>query len=233
MIPAFNEEESIADVIHSIPRTIDGVDDVEVIVIDDGSIDNTKQAAYDAGVDYVVSHKGNEGLASAFRTGITEALARGASIIVNTDADNQYDQKQIPELIKPILDNQADIVLGSRFKGTIEEMPVEKKLGNLLATAVTRILSGFGTSDAQSGFRAYSRDAAKSLKITSRRTYVQETIIRPARMNFRILEIPIRFGKRNGESRLIQSIWGYAMEVLPEMVRCYLDTFREANGHAN
>ena len=225
MIPAFNEAATIAEVIEGIPRSIPGTSGIEVMVFDDGSDDETRNIAKNAGADLVVSHRTNRGLAAAFRTGLRVALAREAAIIVNTDADCQYDQSQIPSLVKPIVEDRADVVLGSRFKGFIEEMPIRKKIGNLLATFVTRLLSGFNTSDAQSGFRAYSREAAESLRIISTTTYVQETIIRPARMGYRIVEIPITFYKRNGESRLVKSIWGYAFKVLPDLIRCYIDTF--------
>ena len=229
MIPAYNEENTIAHVIREIPRHISGIDVIEIIVIDDGSTDLTKSNALAAGANLVISHKTNRGLASAFRTGLRKALQRDADIIVNTDADFQYDQRQIPDLIQPILKNKADLVLGSRFKGHIEDMPIKKKLGNYLATFVTRILSGYPISDAQSGFRAFNRKLALSLRIISKKTYVQETIIRTARSNYKIIEIPIIFRKRAGKSRLVKSIWGYAIKVFPDLIRCYIDTIRVAN----
>ena len=226
MIPAYNEEKTVGRVIDEIPRGIEGVDVIEVLVIDDGSVDNTRQVAEIAGANLVVSHSTNRGLAASFRTGLKVALRMNADIIVNTDADLQYDQTQIRELVRPILANEVDMVLGSRFKGYIEDMPTRKKLGNMLATFATRVLSGFNTSDAQSGFRAFSRELASSLKITSTKTYVQETIIRAARCGYRITEVPITFRKRHGPSRLIKSIWGYAFKVLPELISCYIDTLR-------
>ena len=229
MIPSFNEEQSIGRVISEIPRTIDGISTVEVLVIDDGCTDNTRQKALEFGADRVVSHKSNLGLASAFRTGLDSALEMGADIIVNTDADHQYDQLQIPNLVRPVINRQADLVLGSRFKGYIEEMPVGNRIGNLLATLVTRIFSGYPTSDAQTGFRAFSKELARFLTITSRKTYVQETIIRSARGGFTIVEVPTTFRKRRGESRLISSIWGYAFHVLPDLARCYIHILRTSN----
>jgi glycosyltransferase involved in cell wall biosynthesis len=226
MIPAYNEEKTIGTVIREIPRSIDGFETIDVIVTNDGSVDRTKEVALEAGAALVVSHRRNRGLAATFRTGLKFAIKRGADVIVNTDADLQYDQRQIPDLVSPIVLGNADMVLGSRFKGRIEYMPQRKKMGNMLATCVTRILSGFNVSDAQSGFRAFSREVAEFLRVTSTKTYVQETIIRPARKGFRIVEIPITFRKREGESRLIKSIWGYAFHVLPELVSCYIDTFR-------
>ncbi|MFW9789087.1 MAG: glycosyltransferase family 2 protein [Candidatus Thorarchaeota archaeon] len=229
MIPAFNEEQSIGRVISEIPRNISGISEVEVLVIDDGCVDNTRQVALDAGANRIESHTKNLGLASAFRTGIKTALEMNADIIVNTDADRQYDQLQIPALVQPIVNSEADLVLGSRFKGRIEEMPLGNRIGNLLATFVTRILSGYPTSDAQSGFRAFSRNLAQFLVVTSRKTYVQETIIRSARGGFTLVEMPITFRKRPGESRLISSIWGYAFNVLPDLVRCYIHILRTSN----
>lgn len=226
MIPAYNEEKTVGRVIDEIPRGIEGVDVIEILVINDGSVDNTRHVAEIAGANLVVSHCTNRGLAASFRTGLKVALRMNADIIVNTDADLQYDQTQIRELVHPILSNEADMVLGSRFKGYIEEMPTRKKLGNMFATSVTRVFSGFNTSDAQSGFRAFTRELASSLKITSTKTYVQETIIRAARCGYRITEIPITFRKRQGPSRLIKSIWGYAFIVLPELISCYIDTLR-------
>jgi glycosyltransferase involved in cell wall biosynthesis len=221
MIPAFNEQSTIGKVIQEIPESIESIDEIQVLVIDDGSDDGTKDAAYAAGADLVVSHEQNLGLAAAFRTGMRTALKMNADIIVNTDADFQYVQSQIPQLIEPILNNEADVVLGSRFKGYIEEMPLNKKIGNLVATLVTRILSGYSTSDAQTGFRAFDKEAASYLRISSTKTYVQETIIRLAHAGFRIKEIPAIFRKRDGKSRLIKNIWRYALEVLPDLLRTY------------
>ena len=135
MIPAFNEETSIDHVIRSIPRDV--VNDVNVIVIDDGSKDNTIKEARRAGADRVISFKKNRGLGRAFKRGLEEALEMNANIIVNIDADGQYDPREIPELIRPIIEEKADIVLGSRFNGWIEHMPRRKRMGNILATKVT------------------------------------------------------------------------------------------------
>jgi glycosyltransferase involved in cell wall biosynthesis len=222
MIPALNEEQTIEKVIHGIPRTIAGISSIRVVVIDDGSTDGTKEVSQNAGAT-VISHSENRGLATAFRTGLTTALKMGADIIVNTDADNQYNQEQIRQLVQPIVSDKADLVLGSRFKGWIEAMPLQKKIGNQLATFFTKLLSGYNVSDAQSGFRAFSRKLASSLRITSNKTYVQETIIRTARYGFRIMEIPIDFRKRDGQSRLIKSIWKYAINVFPDLIRCTID----------
>ena len=224
-IPAFNEEETLGMVIKEIPQSVVGFDSLEILVIDDGSTDKTTEIALKSGATRVISHTSNKGLATAFRTGLKTALNMDADVIVNIDADGQYDAMQISNLVKPILTNKADMVLGSRFAGYIEEMPYQKRIGNILATYLTRVLSGYSTTDAQTGFRALKKDLAGFLKITSKKTYVQETIIRAAKAGYRIVEVPITFRKRVGESRLIKNIWGYAFKVFPDLIRCLVDIY--------
>ena len=224
MIPSYNEEETIASVIREIPRSIPGVDTVEVLVINDGSTDRTVEEARRAGADTIISFKKNKGLAPGFRAGLETALSMGADIIVNTDADGQYDGTEIPKLIRPILDNKADFVLGSRTKGTIEEMPLQKTIGNRMATWVTRNVSGLPVSDGQSGFRAFTRDAAMRLNVMSDYTYVQETLIQAANLGLVYTEVPILFRKRTGgSSRLISNIFRYAQRAGLTIVRTYRD----------
>lgn len=223
MIPAYNEEKTIGKVIKEVPRKIEGIDEVEVLVINDGSTDNTVKVAKEAGADKIVGFKENKGLAPAFRTGLETALGMGADIIVNTDADFQYDQKQIPDLIKPILDGEADMVLGSRFKGWIEHMPSKKKIGNKIATWVTRAASGYPVSDAQTGFRALTKETALRLNVVSNYTYVQETILQAINNGLIIKEIPVNFRRREGESRLISNVFGYAKRGAPIILRTYRD----------
>ncbi|MEA3254639.1 MAG: glycosyltransferase family 2 protein [Candidatus Altiarchaeota archaeon] len=220
-IPAFNEEKSIASVIKEIPRDI--ADEVKVVVIDDGSVDKTMEVAKEAGADEVISFKHNRGLGSAFRTALETALEMDADILVNVDADNQYDPKEIPQLIKPIIDEEVDMVLGSRFKGAIEGMSLQKRIGNILATKATSFASGFHISDAQTGFRAYSRNAILRLNMTSDYTYVQETIIQAAKKGLKITEIPCTFRRREyGDSRLISSMFSYAKNAIAIILRTYL-----------
>jgi len=222
-IPAYNEENTINKVIREIPRQIDGIDSVEVLVINDGSTDNTVKVAKDAGADHIINQKENQGLAFAFRTGLEEALKQGADIIVNTDADFQYNQQQIPDLIKPVLEGKADIVLGSRFSGHIEHMALQKRLGNIVATRVTRMASGYPVTDAQTGFRAFSRDAALRMNILSDYTYVQETIMQAVDHNLTMVEIPIEFRKREGSSRLMSGVFNYAKRATSTILRTYRD----------
>ncbi len=209
MIPAYNEESTIQRVIESIPRSIRGIDVVIPIVIDDGSRDRTAIKAAEAGA-VVISNSTNQGLAYSFRKGIETALRLGADIIVNTDADNQYDQSQIPLLIEPILHKRADMVLGSRFLGHIEQMSVGKYWGNRLATFAVNMVSGLHVSDGQTGFRAFTREAALRLNVLSNFTYTQETILEAADKNLAIEEVPITFRKRADSNRLFGSVWHYA-----------------------
>jgi glycosyltransferase involved in cell wall biosynthesis len=229
MIPCCNEEKTIVSVIKEIPR--DCCDEVEVLVINDGSTDNTVQEAEKGGADKILSFKKNKGLAPAFRAGLQTALEMGADIIVNTDGDGQYNGKEIPKLIEPILDGRADFVLGSRTKGHIEYMPLQKKIGNRIATFITRKVTGYPVSDAQSGFRAFTRDCAMRLNVMADYTYVQETLIQATYYGLVIEEVPIEFRRRNaGPSRLISSIWRYAKKAGVTIARGYrdfhpLDTF--------
>lgn len=223
MIPAFNEEKTIGSVIKEIPREVEGFDEVEILVIDDGSTDRTVEVAREAGADYVVSHKKNLGLANAFKTGLETALKLGADVIVNIDADGQYNAKEIPKLVKPILEGEADIVIGDRQIDRLDHMPRAKKIGNKIATWVTRRLSGLPVKDAQSGFRAFSREAAMRMNLLGDYTYVQETIIQAANKNLRIEWVPVEFRKREGESRLIPSIWSYAKKAGLTIIRTYRD----------
>jgi len=178
IIPAFNEEQNIADVVRSIPRQIPDLDRVAVLVYDDGSTDRTSDMARQAGADYVLRHSQNRGLAVTFRDALDAALHLGADIIVNTDGDNHYDQTRIPELAAPIITGQADIVVGSRDLAGLKEMDAIRKWGNRIANWIFRFLYRLpeGT-DVSSGFRAYSREAALRLTITSKYTYAHESLI--------------------------------------------------------
>lgn len=209
-IPAYNEERTIANVIKEIPRHIHGVDFIEVLLIDDGSTDNTATEAIKAGVHEIVTHRANNGLGVTFRDGLDSALEKAADIIVNIDADGQYNASEIPTLIKPILDGKADIVLGWRDIDNLDFMPRGKKLGNKLATWVTRRLSGLSIKDAQTGFRAFSREAALRMNLRGKYTYVQETLIQAGYKGLQIEQVPVEFKGRDGKSRLIPSLGAYA-----------------------
>jgi len=220
-IPAYNEQDALAGVIAEIPRQIAGIEVVQVLVVDDGSSDSTVEIAKKAGADKVLSHERNEGLGVAFRDGLEAALEMGADIIVNIDADGQYDATEIPKLIGPILDNKADVVLGWRDVDTLGFMPRGKKIGNRVATWFTRTLSGLPIKDAQTGFRAFSKEAALRLELAATYTYVQETLIQAKYHGLRIAQVPVNFREREGESRLIRSVYSYALRAGPAMFSAY------------
>lgn len=223
MIPAYNEENSISKVIKEIPREIKGIDLVEILVINDGSVDNTIEEARRAGADTIISHKRNLGLGISFRDGLEKALDMGADIIVNTDADFQYNGAEIPRLIDPILNGSADIVIGDRRIDTLDHMPPGKVIGNKLATWVTRRVTSLPIKDAQTGYRAFSRDAALRMNLTGSYTYVQETLIQAANKNLIVEQIPIEFRKRSGKSRLISNVFSYAKSAGITIIRSYRD----------
>jgi len=180
------------------------------------------QVSKDAGADKIISHVHNLGLAVTFRDALDGAIDLDADLIVNIDADGQYDPNEICKLIKPVLDNDADIVLGSRFDGFIEEMPMSKKIGNRLATKAASRAAGKHFSDAQTGFRAFTRDAAMRLNIIGDFTYTQETLVQAVNKNLRVSEVPVNFYKREGESRLFPSVWSYAKRGGSTLIRSYL-----------
>jgi glycosyltransferase involved in cell wall biosynthesis len=223
MIPAHNEEASIGEVIRRIPRSFGGCR-VKILVVDDGSTDRSAAVAKENRADYVLSLGARRGLAKAFAAGLNKALEQGASIVVSIDADGQYDPEQIPQLVEPIVTGNADLVLGSRFAGWIEEMPIGKRIGNRIATKLTSHLAGTRISDAQTGFRALSREAVMKLNILGDYTYVQESLIQAVRKNLRIWEVPVNFRKRvHDDSRLISSLFSYARRAGLTMLRTYRD----------
>jgi glycosyltransferase involved in cell wall biosynthesis len=223
MIPAYNEEKTIADVIKEIPRKFDAVDEVKVLIIDDGSTDLTVSRAVEAGVDRVLIHKLNMGLGATFKDGLEAAIEMGADIIVNTDADGQYESKEIPALVKPIVEKKADMVLGFRDIDNLSFMPRSKKIGNKIATWVIGKLSALPIIDGQTGFRAFSREAAMRINIIGGYTYTQETIIRASFNGIKIEQVPITFNPRAGKSRLIANIFAYMFRGGLVLMQTYRD----------
>jgi len=209
-IPAYNEANTIHKVIEEIPKRIPGIDEIQILVIDDGSTDNTSAVAIQAGATKILSHKRNMGLAKTFQDGLNAALEMGANIIVNTDADFQYNGREIPKLIEPIIEGKADIVLGDRQIDTLDHMPLGNLWGNKFATQVIRWTTHLPINDAQTGFRAFSREAALRMNLIGDYTYTQETIIQAANKHLKIEQMPVEFRKRQGKSRLISSIFRYA-----------------------
>lgn len=205
-IPAFNEEKTIADVIKEIPKNINGFSSVEILVLDDGSTDGTVRVSRDAGATYVISHKKNKGLAKTFRDALDEALLNGADVIVNTDADNHYDQTKIGKLTEPILRGQADIVIGSRKITELDGMPTINRYGNMIGSFVTTRLAGLPPVDVSTGFRAYSKEAALRICVYSNHTYTHTTLLSAHDQKLSIMEVPIKARKVTRPSRLIPNI---------------------------
>lgn len=221
-IPALNEEETLATAIAAIPRDIEGISKVEILVIDDGSTDDTVAVAKDAGADHILKMASNVGLARAFSAGIEEALALGADIIVNTDADNQYCADDIPALIQPILDRRAQIVVGARPISEIESFSPVKKLLQRLGSWVVRQASGSTIPDAPSGFRAYAREAAARLCVINTYTYTLETIIQAGRKRIPMESVPVRVNEVTRPSRLFRGIREYVMRSAQTILRVFV-----------
>lgn len=222
VIPAHNEEETVGEVVKRVPRNIEGIDVVRILVLDDGSSDSTYQKALEGGADRVVQFSERKGLSRVFRRGLQEALSMGGDIIVTLDADMQHNPLDIPRLIRPLTDGLADIVLGSRFLREHPMMPMGKRLGNRFFTWVSRWLSGTKITDSQTGFRAYTREAATRLNVHSDYTYTQETLIQAAHKKLRIAEIQIEAPPREGDSRLMSNLFGYARRAGTTILLTYL-----------
>jgi glycosyltransferase involved in cell wall biosynthesis len=220
-IPCFNESASLPHAVEHLPRAVPGCDAVEWLVIDDGSSDDTAAVAERLGVDHIVRHPVNRGLAAAFMTGLEAALAEGADIIVNTDADNQYDARDIATLVEPIVAGRAEMVIGARPISDTEHFSRLKKKLQKLGSAVVRAASNTSVADAPSGFRAFTRDAAQRLNVFSSYTYTLETIIQAGHSNIRVVSVPIRTNPDLRPSRLVKSIGRYVWRSASTIVRIF------------
>ena len=221
-IPCYNEEATLGVTLDALPREVAGVDEVEWLVVNDGSNDGTVEVARAHGVDHIVNLSHNLGLARAFMAGIEGSLAAGADIIVNTDADNQYSAEDIPKLIAPILAGDAPIVIGARDIRGIAHFPLMKKLLQRLGSWVVRIVSGTDIPDAPSGFRAMSRDAAIQLNVFDGYTYTLEMIIQAGRRGIPITSVPVRTNPDLRPSRLIKSTGSYVRRSFFTILRIFL-----------
>ena len=208
-IPFYNEEKTLELAYNDLPRHIDGIDTIEYLIINDGSQDNTVARARELGFHHIVSFKRNKGLAKGFMAGIDACLHLGADIIVNTDADNQYCGADIEKIVRPILDEKADIVIGERPIDQTEHFSWKKKKFQHLGSWVVRVASGTDIPDAPSGFRAYSRDAALRLNVVNEYTYTLETIIQAGNNKTAMTSVPIRTNPETRPSRLFSSMWRY------------------------
>ena len=221
-IPCFNEAETLEVTLNDLPKHIDGIDEIEYLIIDDGSHDNTAEVAKKWGVHYVVRFRRNKGLAKGFMAGLDAYLKNGADIIVNTDADNQYCGADIETLVRPILDKKAHIVIGERpIDDTEHFTPLKKKLQHF-GSWVVRKASKTTIPDAPSGFRAYSREAAMRINVINDYTYTLETIVQSGREKMAVMSVPIRTNPELRESRLFHSMWGYIKKSMLTIVRTYL-----------
>jgi glycosyltransferase involved in cell wall biosynthesis len=221
-IPCFNEAQTLSVTLSALPRTVPGFNSVEWLIIDDGSQDNTVEVAKTHGVDHVIRHAGNKGLARAFMTGLGACLRLGADVIVNTDADNQYNADDIPALVHPILQHRAELVVGARPISTIEHFSPVKKLLQKLGSWVVRVASKTNIPDAPSGFRAMSRSAAQRLMVFNDYTYTLETIIQAGQKNMAITSVPIRVNEDLRPSRLVKSIPSYIKRSIVTIVRIFI-----------
>jgi len=221
-IPCYNESESLPVTLSALPRSIPGFDEVEWLVIDDGSTDDTARVAKESGADHLVRHSRNQGLARAFMTGIRESLRLGADVIVNTDGDNQYCADDIPALTQPVLDGKADLVVGARPIGSISHFSLSKKILQKIGSSVVRIVSRTSIDDATSGFRAFSRNAAMQFMVFNNYTYTLETLIQAGLNNMSVVSVPVRVNQKLRPSRLIKSIPGYIYKSLATIIRIFV-----------
>ncbi len=221
-IPCFNEENNIAETIRSLPRHMEGVDEVKIIVIDDGSNDNTAAQATHNGADKILRLPRHKGLADAFSTGIEYALSQGADIVVNTDADLQYPSEEIPSLIQPILENHADIAVGDRLHKRPGAFPFWKMTLERLGSFTVRLFSRVDVNDAASGFRAFNRDAMEMMYIHSSFSYTIESLILAGLKRLRVANVAVTINKTQRSSRLYNSVFGYVSRTAITVVRTYL-----------
>ncbi len=224
-IPSYNEAQTLPQTLAGLPAHIMGVSRIEILVIDDGSNDDTVSVAKALGVDHIVRHPQNRGLAAVFQTGLDTCLRLGADIIVNTDADNQYPGCEISRLIQPILEGKADMVIGNRQTHTIAHFSPLKRLLQRWGSLVVQIASGTAVPDATSGFRALSRDAAMRLNIFTKYTYTLETIIQGSKKGLTVTSIPVQTNPPLRTSRLIKNNWNYVKRNAATILRIY--TFYE------
>ena len=220
-IPCLNEADHLPQTLAALPRSIEGIDEIEVVIIDDGSSDSTGDVALAGGAHHVVRHRRNRGLAAAFQSGVDYALKRGATIIVNTDADGQYVGEDIAKLVQPILAHQADIVVGDRGVHRNEHFSPIKRLLQRLGSAVVRKLSRTEITDAVSGFRAFTGDAARRLFITTHFSYTTDMLIQAGRKGMRIESVPIRTNPAARPSRLFRSVPGFIVQTGVTIARAY------------
>lgn len=221
-IPCLNEEATLPVVLKSIPKKIPGIDDIDVVVVDDGSTDKTVGVAKQHGVKHFVNHPTKRGLAHSFRDGLRAALELGADVIVLTDGDNQYPQDRIPDLIEPIVAGKADVVIADRQTSKIEHFSFSKKILQRVGTHVLNFAAGTKVPDATSGFRAWSREAAQQLNLVTRYSFGMETIVQAGNKRQTIATITIKTNPKTRESRLFKSPWQHARRQALVIMRSFM-----------
>ena len=221
-IPCFNEAETLEIALNDLPKKLDGIDEIEYLIINDGSRDDTVEVARKWGVHHIVNFRQNKGLAKGFMAGLDGCLQNGADIIVNTDADNQYCAEDIAVLIRPILDGEADMVIGARPIDETEHFSFIKKKLQHFGSWVVRKASNTDIPDAPSGFRAFSREAAMRMNVVNDYTYTLETIVQAGREKIAVTHVPVRTNRELRPSRLFQSIWGYVKKSMLTILRAYM-----------
>lgn len=220
-VPCYNEEGTLGSVLSELPTKIDGIDEIETMIIDDGSNDKTIQIANKHKVDYIVKHVGNKWLGNAFKSGVEKALREGADILVNTDGDNQYPGKYIPALVTPIVESEADFVMGNRQTKKIKHFSPLKKFFQWLWSLLVRFFSGTKVPDSVSGFRAYSREALLRLNVTSDFSYAVDTLVQAGSKKIKIAYIPMTTNKPTRPSRLFKNMWQHMYKTLSILLRVY------------
>lgn len=220
-IPCYNEKDTLLTTLNDLPKSVNGVDEIEVLVINDGSTDNSAEIARNWGAS-VLDIKPNKGLANAFRSGLNEALKRGADIIVNTDADNQYCADDIEKLAAPILEGKADIVVGARDIFSIKEFSPLKKVFQKLGSAVLRLFSSTKVEDAPSGFRAFSKHAAIRINVFDNYTYTMETLLQANAKGLKVISVPIRVNEKLRDSKLVKNIFDYMYKSMKTTIRMFI-----------
>jgi len=220
-IPCLNEEATLPETIADLPRQLDGIDEIELLVIDDGSTDRTVTVARECGVDHIVRLTNNKGLAAGFQAGLDACLKLGADVVVNTDADNQYQGSDIAKLVAPIVAGEADMVVGDRQVDSIEHFSGSKKGLQRLGSWVVRRLSGTEVTDTTSGFRAYNREAALQLLVVDNFTYTLESLIQAGKMLVAVDQVTVGTNPQTRESRLFPSTGAYVRRNGPALLRIY------------
>lgn len=221
-IPCLNEEKTLHLVLESIPKKIKGIESIEILIIDDGSTDKTIEVAKKHGVKHFVKHAKNMGLARSFHDGVNYALSHGADIVVNTDGDNQYPQKRISDLVQPILNGEAEIVIGDRQTATIAHFSGFKKLMQRFGSWVVNKAATTNLPDAASGFRAYSKESLMRINIVTTFSYCMETIIQAGNKNIPISSIQIKTNAKTRESRLFKNIWQHMFKSGSAIIRSFI-----------